>query len=131
VVDAAGAIYVIGGFGTDFYQDVWASTDGGSRAGRRLGGVLRGWGGAAWALQGYSGGTTGVLKGLLTTRVLQGYLRGNARVLHGYKGTTEGTTRKLQGNYREYLGVLWGYFRGTSGVIRGYTGGTTGYLWGA
>jgi hypothetical protein len=33
VVDAAGAIYVIGGsgpYGTDF-QDVWASTDGGAR----------------------------------------------------------------------------------------------------
>ncbi len=34
VVDAAGAIYVIGGSGdTDyaFFQDVWASTDGGAR----------------------------------------------------------------------------------------------------
>jgi hypothetical protein len=34
VVDAAGAIYVIGGKGTDgsgtFYADVWASTDGGA-----------------------------------------------------------------------------------------------------
>jgi hypothetical protein len=31
VVDAAGAIYVIGG---DYgYQDVWASTDGGARKG--------------------------------------------------------------------------------------------------
>ncbi len=39
VVDAAGAIYVIGGFtgegsgGSILYQDVWASTDGGARAG--------------------------------------------------------------------------------------------------
>ena len=33
VVDAAGAIYVIGGEGDDFYRDVWASTDGGARAG--------------------------------------------------------------------------------------------------
>jgi hypothetical protein len=34
VVDAAGAIYVIGGNdGTTRYQDVWASTDGGARAG--------------------------------------------------------------------------------------------------
>ncbi len=51
VVDAAGAIYVIGGFysgsTTTFYNDVWASTDGGARpdsvkeAGRRvLKGVL-------------------------------------------------------------------------------------------
>jgi hypothetical protein len=48
VVDAAGAICVIGGFsyngGVDF-ADVWASTDGGTRAGLRrrvLEGVLRG-----------------------------------------------------------------------------------------
>ncbi len=35
VVDAAGAIYVIGGTdgGDTFYNDVWASTDGGARAG--------------------------------------------------------------------------------------------------
>jgi hypothetical protein len=33
VIDAAGAIYVIGGWtgGFTFYQDVWASTDGGVR----------------------------------------------------------------------------------------------------
>jgi hypothetical protein len=33
VVDAAGAIYVIGGIFGDFtyYQDVWVSTDGGAR----------------------------------------------------------------------------------------------------
>jgi hypothetical protein len=31
VVDAAGAIYVIGGYGTGRYRDVWASTDGGAR----------------------------------------------------------------------------------------------------
>ncbi len=52
VVDAAGAIYVIGGGyyadGWIFYQDVWVSTDGGARAG-----LGRGWSG--WVLQGYSG----------------------------------------------------------------------------
>ena len=36
MIDAAGAIYVIGGYnGTGdgtFYRDVWASTDGGARA---------------------------------------------------------------------------------------------------
>jgi hypothetical protein len=34
VVDAAGAIYVIGGVSTDYslLQDVWASTDGGAWA---------------------------------------------------------------------------------------------------
>ena len=35
MVDAAGAIYVIGGWGTKpgytLYNDVWASTDGGAR----------------------------------------------------------------------------------------------------
>jgi hypothetical protein len=35
VIDAVGAIYVIGGYGptgpTDFYKDVWVSTDGGAR----------------------------------------------------------------------------------------------------
>jgi hypothetical protein len=40
VIDAAGAIYVIGGYdgvsGTFFnYQDVWVSTNGGARAGLR------------------------------------------------------------------------------------------------
>jgi hypothetical protein len=34
VVDAAGAIYVIGGWNsTTLFADVWASTDGGARAG--------------------------------------------------------------------------------------------------
>ena len=34
VVDAAGAIYVLGGeSNTGYFQDVWASTDGGARAG--------------------------------------------------------------------------------------------------
>jgi hypothetical protein len=36
VIDAAGAIYVIGGADDNtFYQDVWVSTDGGARAGLR------------------------------------------------------------------------------------------------
>ena len=30
VVDAAGAIYVIGGYGTDYLNDVWVSTVGGA-----------------------------------------------------------------------------------------------------
>jgi hypothetical protein len=48
VIDAAGAIYVIGGWGDTYpynLQDVWASTDGGARAGLGqgvLGGVVRG-----------------------------------------------------------------------------------------
>ncbi len=57
VIDAAGAIYVIGGinvYGGTLFQDVWVSTDGGARAGLAPGG----WSG------GSRGGTTGgVLEG--------------------------------------------------------------------
>ncbi len=57
VIDAAGAIYVIGGQGdTGNFQDVWASTDGGARAGLGHGGgrgVLEG--GSQWVPQGYLG----------------------------------------------------------------------------
>jgi hypothetical protein len=43
VVDAAGAIYVLGGNDfTNYYHDVWASADGGARAGLRRGGKARG-----------------------------------------------------------------------------------------
>jgi hypothetical protein len=55
VIDAAGAIYVIGGEGDGtWYQDVWASTDGGARAGLGPSGVVEG------VVGGYS---SGVLKG--------------------------------------------------------------------
>ncbi len=55
MVDAAGAIYVIGGYngyvpGTHF-QDVWASTDGGTRAGLGQGGKLQGV--LQWCYRGY------------------------------------------------------------------------------
>ncbi len=36
VIDAAGAIYVLGGYNSSYFNDVWVSTDGGadrSRAG--------------------------------------------------------------------------------------------------
>ncbi len=68
VVDAAGAIYVLGGRGgTTYYNDVWASTDGGARAGLGRGGgrgvhqggvprVLRVLKGTTWR---YCRGTTG------------------------------------------------------------------------
>jgi hypothetical protein len=58
VIDAAGAIYIIGGFddGTDF-QDVWASTDGGARPDSVQGGLAGGTRG------GTQGGTPGVLRG--------------------------------------------------------------------
>ena len=50
VIDAAGAIYVIGGRGTyTYYKDVWASTDGGARPDlrRRIYGVMGGQGDSA------------------------------------------------------------------------------------
>jgi hypothetical protein len=52
VVDAAGAIYVLGGSGdgTVYFNDVWASTDGGARAGLGQG-----------VVGGYWLGTQGVL----------------------------------------------------------------------
>ncbi len=66
VVDATGAIYVIGGIGYSdgigrtYFQDVWASTDGGARAGLGRGGGRRvHWAGTQGVLggtQGYSGG---------------------------------------------------------------------------
>jgi hypothetical protein len=63
VIDAAGAIYVIGGYDdTTRYKDVWVSTDGGARAG--LAHVPR-------VLDGYSGGTAGVLQEY--SGVLQGH----------------------------------------------------------
>ncbi len=46
MLDAAGAIYVLGGYTfTTYYHDVWASTDGGALAGPGRGGrsgVLKG-----------------------------------------------------------------------------------------
>jgi hypothetical protein len=91
VIDAAGAIYVIGGSsGTyqnlTYYHDVWASTDGGARPYSR-----RGWS---------AGGTRWVL-----TRVLQGYYRGT---IGGNFGALWGTTGEL--------GVPTGYLGGT-GVL--------------
>ena len=90
VVDAAGAIYVIGGYGTTRYNDVWASTDGGARAGLGRGvhwvGTLGGYYG------GYYGGTNGVLRG--TKGVLQGVLQGYYR---GYSGVLGANWRVLGG----------------------------------
>ncbi len=42
VIDAAGAIFVIGGWsGFTYYRDVWVSTDGGARPDSRTAGVKR------------------------------------------------------------------------------------------
>jgi hypothetical protein len=65
VVDAAGAIYVIGGTGgAIFHKDVWASTDGGARPDSVKGGGR--WGTQGGYYRGYSGFlwvTKGVLQG--------------------------------------------------------------------
>jgi hypothetical protein len=79
VVDAAGAIYVIGGLlgiSGIYYRDVWASTDGGVRPDSRPDYVG---GRTTW------GASTGVLRG--TTQVLLGnykaYYRRSSGVLRG------------------------------------------------
>ena len=93
VVDAAGAIYVIGGSSGItgiYYNDVWASTDGGARAGLGRGAVA----GVHWV------GTTGVLQGV--PRVLRGTAGGTQGCYRGYLGGPRGTTW-------EYSGVLRGY----------------------
>ncbi len=93
MVDAAGAIYVIGGCGyyigdLTAFHDVWMSTDGGARpdsvggwVGRALEGVL--WGVLEWVLRGY-----------------YVVLRGSIGVLRSTRGGTTG-----------HLGVLGGYLR--------------------
>jgi hypothetical protein len=55
VVHAAGAIYVIGGYGGTYYKDVWASTDGGTLP-NSVGGMV---GGYSRGKKGYYGGTQG------------------------------------------------------------------------
>jgi hypothetical protein len=75
VIDAAGAIYVLGGYDGGNLQDVWVSTNGG--ADRSQSRVPEG------ALGGYHGGTGWVLWGYLrvprvytTQRSTEGYSRG-------------------------------------------------------
>ncbi len=86
VIDAAGAIYVIGGFdGTNYFKDVWVSTDGGADwtgAVARGSTALRAHRGTKGVLEEYSQGTTGVLRctiralGVLEGRPKQGYTWG-------------------------------------------------------
>ncbi len=70
VVDASGAIYVIGGHGDTTYNDVWVSTDGGARP-DSVGGRSGGTGGTTGYSRVLLGGTAGVLWGYDT-----GYDRG-------------------------------------------------------
>jgi hypothetical protein len=82
VIDAAGAIYVIGGYNSmtgTYLQDVWVSTDGGARPDSRRGwlSVLR-W--FSEVLQGFYWGTTGVLRGTI------GHYRGTRGVIWVLQG---------------------------------------------
>ncbi len=89
MIDAAGAIYVIGGFISTYahLQDVWVSSDGGARP-DSVWGYSRGYTG--WYAGGYSGGT------------------------RGYHGSTKGVRRGSIGVLRSTRGVL----QGTRGYLR-------------
>jgi hypothetical protein len=113
VIDAAGAIYVIGGFDTTtgYLNDVWQSTDGGTRpdfdkgvaggTGLVLGGYYRG-------TTGYYGGTGGVKRDPGGT---EGLLEGTQEVLERVHGrglwSARGVQEEREGA-RGGLGVLLG-----------------------
>jgi hypothetical protein len=80
VIDAAGAIYVIGGQSGTVYNDVWMSTDGGARP-DSVGGDGRG------ILKGYCRGTHGHQGGTLGCEV----------GTEGYQGGTTGYYEVLRG----------------------------------
>jgi hypothetical protein len=141
VIDAAGAIYVLGGKGGTFtlYQDVWVSTNGGAdwtRAGstrgirmvarggtrRALVGpfwILDGTLGAFWVLGRYLGGTQMMLTGYLPhSRGTEAVLK---RVLKRY--SAQSTEHVLScysaGSERVLLlGVYAKYYRGILGHYR-------------
>ncbi len=106
MIDAAGAIYVIGGRSSfvngtytvlTYFSDVWMSTDGAdrTRSSRRL------VGGAERVLKVCQGGTKRALRG--TQTVLLGTASANEAVSKG--------TRATQGVPRDSLGVRGWYFR--------------------
>ncbi len=116
VIDAAGAIYVIGGFSyaNTYFNDVWVSTDGGARPDS-----VKGGGGGLRAHQGGTKGTIGVLHGS------RGTAWGNYGDTTGYYW---GTMEILTGTTNGYYGVLRGYFGDTNGYYRGYYRGYS--VWG-
>ena len=78
VVDAAGALYVIGGYdGFTYFDDVWVSTDGGARAGLRREGTR---GGTGWVLRDTAGELEGCSRGTMGPQMVPtgywGYLGG-------------------------------------------------------
>jgi hypothetical protein len=102
VIDArTRAIYVIGGQGTDNYQDVWASTDGGARPDS----------------VGWSGDTTGVVGGYTWgTQGARGCTKGFVEYSRGSPGIPLGHPRGTRG-------LRWGTLS-THGYSRGSSGGT-------
>ncbi len=98
MIDGAGAIYVIGGFGggTVYYNDVWASIDGGAWP-DYVRGVVGGY--AGWVLRRYLGGATGVHRGYLVGT------GGTQGVLRGYNAVTKARTIAER---RRSTGVLGG-----------------------
>ncbi len=96
MIDATGAIYVIGGYNTKqspdvYFNDVWASTDGGvhrTRSGCPRG-VLRRYYRSTW---GTIGGTAGVLQGV-----------------RGGLGCTRGLSKRTRGVHGGCHEVLEGY----------------------
>jgi hypothetical protein len=78
VIDAAGAIYVIGGTGSTGFNDVYASTDGG--ADRTKSGVVGGYSVGTTGYSVYRGGTGGVSRCTKErTKAYQGGFRGARR----------------------------------------------------
>jgi hypothetical protein len=117
VIDAAGAIYVIGGFSGGFLQDVWVSTDGGARLDKVRGAPRGHWKGS----QGYRTGTAHVLQDYWRGRPgrAQGDTTGDKqRVLAGYFwGYRWGHCWAFSVEYSPMLAVLTGQSRGDGAAL--------------
>jgi hypothetical protein len=123
VIDAAGAIYVLGGQGSTDYHDVWASTDGGARAGLGAGG---GQGVLEWGTRvGYS---TGVLDWGTRVRYSSEVLEWGTAEYCGVLGGTRGYHGGA-GSSTGFLGIGESCSRGyPRGALGGTLGGTPGVL---
>jgi hypothetical protein len=105
VIDAAGAIYVIGGTmdlsrDDTYLNDVWVSTDGGARP-DSVGG--EGSGGAGRVLRGTRGYHNVLSATWATQKVLEGYVQGTTGLLEGYyKGTRGVPTGCSRGALRAF-----------------------------
>jgi hypothetical protein len=138
VVDAAGAIYVIGGWNGTNYNDVWVSNDGGADRTRGAGvleGYVRVLEGYLWVLEGLLMGYSMVLTGYsgVAARVPRDYLRGTPMVLPG--DCTHARGRNSRGALAHSVGYSVGYhcrgglggniiLRGTRWALQRTPGGT-------